>query len=512
MQAKALVADAYASDERFDLARRARMLGEALALYRAIEDRAGQARVLVNLGNTASNVADHVGALDYLHEAQEIADSLSDADLQRRVRGQMMGAHLDLGDLATALHHATIEWESAAGSDDAEIRLNACNGLGCVLVAMGDSGAGIDKLRESMCYIDRIEPPAHKAHMHSQALADLALAHLAQGEAADALRCAQQGAEVAKTIDHAPLVALNQVYAGRASVALGDPALALQTLEPALALARHLGLKTLEIQARYELSSAFGLLGRNVEALDAYRAAHSLEKDAGKDEAFRRTEFLRARTEIALNRREREDAERVLFTVLPKVIATRMRGGEERIADEILDASVLFIDIVGFTALSTCTPPRELLGMLERVFSEFDRLTASFGLEKIKTIGDAYMAVGGALAPTPDHLERAGHLAQAMLKAMERIRVETGTDLAIRIGLHAGAAIAGVIGASRLSYDLWGETVNLASRLESSSLPGRIHVSESVAQRLAGVFAMEPRNALQLKGFGEIRTCFLNPR
>ena len=186
-----------------------------------------------------------------------------------------------------------------------------------------------------------------------------------------------------------------------------------------------------------------------------------------------------------------------------------MKEGEGRIADEVHDVSLLFADLVGFTALSTRVDPRGLLDLLERIFSEFDRLTVSYELEKVKTIGDAYMAVGGALACTHAHLNQCARLAIAMLRAVERIGAETGHALAIRIGIHAGPAIAGVIGTNRLSYDLWGETVNFASRLESSGLPGRIHVSAAVAQRLQGAFHLQPRGSVRLKGLGDQRTFFL---
>jgi class 3 adenylate cyclase len=183
-----------------------------------------------------------------------------------------------------------------------------------------------------------------------------------------------------------------------------------------------------------------------------------------------------------------------------------MKDGEARIADDLADVSVLFSDLVGFTGLATRVGARELLDLLDRIFSTFDQLADAHGLEKVKTIGDAYMAVGGALAASPDHLERSIRMGLDMLRAVERLGMEGAPGLAIRIGLHAGPAVAGVIGKRRLNYDLWGETVNLASRLESSGVPGRIHVSESVATRLAGAFTLEPRGVVAIKGLGEMRT------
>jgi class 3 adenylate cyclase len=187
-----------------------------------------------------------------------------------------------------------------------------------------------------------------------------------------------------------------------------------------------------------------------------------------------------------------------------------MTRGEGRIAEELADVSVLFADIAGFTKLSTHTAPRDLLTLLEQIFSEFDRLTGQFQLEKVKTIGDAYMAVGGALAPLPGHAENAVRLGLAMIAAIDTIRMAKGMPLAIRIGLHAGPVVAGVIGENRLAYDLWGESVNLASRLESSGAPGRIHVSAAVAERLRGTFDFEQRGTIELKGFGPVPTFFVS--
>ena len=511
-EAQALAQEAYGGETRFDFARRARLLARALEIRRTMDDHPGQVRVLLSLANTASNVADHIGALDYLHEAEQLADALRDPALSRQVRARMMATHLDLGDFETALRHATAEWESAAESEDAETRLMAINDLGCVQVEMGDHEAGIANIRLGMECLPSIAPGKRKTHLQAQSMADLANALVLQGNPAEALVCATQGAEFARAIDLRPLVALNLLYAGRAAIGLAEPGAAIRSLEQALEMASSMGLKTLQFQSHFELATAYGLLERHAEALANFRAAHTLEKATNRDEAFGRAEFLRARNEIEHARAARATAERVLFTVLPQVIATRIRDGEERIADEIQDASVLFADLVGFTALSTHTTPRDLLGLLEQVFAAFDQMTLRFQLEKIKTIGDAYMAVGGALVPAPDHLERCAGLAFAMLDAMDQIRTQTGAPLAIRIGLHAGPAIAGVIGTSRLSYDLWGETVNLASRLESSGMPGRVQVSASVADRLKQAYAIEPREAVILKGIGETRTFFLNLR
>ncbi|HSH91309.1 MAG TPA: adenylate/guanylate cyclase domain-containing protein [Ramlibacter sp.] len=508
-QANALLANEYGSEDRYDFAARAGKLAQALVLYRTMGDKAGQVKVLALLANVASNVADHVGALDYLREAGLVA--AGDEELDRVVRGQMGIVLLELGDLPAALDHATAEWNRCADAPDPETCLMAHNGLGCVLIDMGRYDEGIGKIRSGIDHLQQMPAGKRKTHCLAQSLADLAKGLIGAGDAGAALVQADEGAIVAAGIDHAPLVALNRLYAGRAAIALGKPEIAIDRLQPAIELAKQMGLRSTELQARFELASALAAQGRHQEAYESYRTAHAMEKEVRRDEAFRRAEFLRARAEIEQAQKEKEESERILFSVLPKAIATRMSRGEARIADEIEDVSVLFADLVGFTALSTTMTPRDLLELLERVFHEFDRLAADHQLEKVKTIGDAYMVVGGALHSGPGHLERSAHLAMAMLRSVERLAAETGLALSIRIGLHAGPAIAGVIGRDRLSYDMWGETVNLASRLESSGVPGRIHVASSDGERLRNAFKLEPRGPIALKGFGDVETCFVSP-
>ena len=494
-----------------DIATRIRALSEALAAHREAGDAAAECAALTKLGNLAINLADLPGALDYLHQADEISLRLEDADLQREVAGQLAFVHAELGDLDTALALTRRGYERDSRAADPEVRLLAINGLGCLLSASGEHDEGIARLNEADAVIAALPPGRRREHLLSQSNADLSDALLRAGKQREALERAERGAAHAEGIDHAPLVMLNRFYAGRAALALRDAPLAAERLESAAAMASSMGHKSQESQARISLADALESLGRHGEALAAYRSGHRLEREIRRDQAAQRIEFRRSQREIEAAHREKENADRVLFAVLPPAIARRMKQGEGRIADEVADVSIMFADLVGFTPLASRTGAAELLGMLDRIFTAFDGLVEAARLEKIKTIGDAYMVVGGALDASPDHLERCARVAREMLAAVERIAHEGGPRLAIRIGLHTGPAIAGVIGKQRLSFDLWGETVNFASRLESSGTPGRVHVSGEVARRLAHAFAFEPRGAVAIKGIGEVETFFLAP-
>ena len=203
--------------------------------------------------------------------------------------------------------------------------------------------------------------------------------------------------------------------------------------------------------------------------------------------------------------------ERLLLAILPPSVAERLRRGETTIADSFDEMTVLFADLVGFTALSSRLSAAEVVRVLNDVFSTYDELADRHGLEKIKTIGDAYMAVGG-VAPHPggrDHAEAVAETALEMVHATERLAAGWGYDLGVRVGVHAGPTVAGVIGMRKFIYDVWGDAVNKASRMESHGVPGRVQVTEETYRRLRSAFEFERRGTIDVKGLGRITTYFL---
>jgi len=217
--------------------------------------------------------------------------------------------------------------------------------------------------------------------------------------------------------------------------------------------------------------------------------------------------LARVRTHLALDHLHREN-QRLLLNVLPAPIAEKLKKHVGIIAERFDDVSVLFADIVGFTPLSARLSPTELLELLNRVFSDFDELAGRQGLEKIKTIGDSYMVAGGLPEPHPDHLASMASLALAMHETIRQVGNDFG-GLSLRVGLNVGSVIAGVIGIRKFIYDVWGDTVNTASRLESHGEAGRVHVSDAVFLRLQDRFVFEPRGTIELKGRGPMNTYFL---
>ena len=208
--------------------------------------------------------------------------------------------------------------------------------------------------------------------------------------------------------------------------------------------------------------------------------------------------------------REKARSETLLLNILPQSIVNRMRKGEMVIADRIGEATIAFCDLVGFTTLSQELTADRTIDFLNKIFSEFDRLAAEFGVEKIKTIGDAYMVAAGIPEAQSNHADRIASLAPRMLGAVSAIAKSTELKLEARIGIHTGPITAGVIGTHKFVYDVWGDTVNTASRMESQSLPGRIQVSAATRAALGDRFKLERRGIIEVKGKGMMETYFLN--
>jgi len=251
-----------------------------------------------------------------------------------------------------------------------------------------------------------------------------------------------------------------------------------------------------DFAARTEVTTSdeIGQLGERFNEMAATIQHHSENLEGLVEE---RTSELQA---------EKQTSERLLLNVLPSPIADRLRHGESLIVDRFDAVSVMFADLVGFTALSAVTTPEALVTMLNELFSMFDTLAEKHGLEKIKTIGDAYMVVAGVPQPIADHAVAIAHMAIDMQDGIAEYAARVGRPLSIRIGIHSGSVVAGVIGTKKFIYDLWGDTVNTASRMESHGAPGKIHVSEVTYRLLEAQFDFEAPRSIEIKGKGAMTT------
>jgi adenylate cyclase len=220
--------------------------------------------------------------------------------------------------------------------------------------------------------------------------------------------------------------------------------------------------------------------------------------------------FAQGRQDALTALRAAQDrAENLLLNILPRTIADKLKADPKTIADQFTAASILFADVAEFTRLSERLSPAEVVGVLDRLFRHFDTLAERYDVEKIKTIGDCYMVAAGVPSPRPDHAHALAALALDMLDAMRSREIAGDLGMELRVGINSGPVVAGVIGRKRFLYDLWGDAVNTASRMESHGTPGRIQITRATYELINDAFVCEPRGTVPIKGKGELETWYL---
>ena len=260
-------------------------------------------------------------------------------------------------------------------------------------------------------------------------------------------------------------------------------------------------IKCIEIGADDYLPKPFNPVLLKARIFSCFEKKRLRELDRERMEALNQE---KSRLEV-----EQLKTEKLMLNILPRPIAERLKRGEKNISGSYPDVSILFSDLVGFTQMSSQISATDLVKLLNDLFTRFDKRADALGLEKIKTIGDAYMAVGGLPIPRPDHAELCADMALGMFMDLDDFNRENGKSLAMRIGINSGPVVAGVIGFTKFSYDLWGNTVNTASRMESTSQKGKAQVSPSTYAALQTSFNMADAGVVQCKGIGEVQTHFL---
>ncbi len=453
----------------------------ALAMFEELGDRRGAANVMGNIGNTYVYLSDYAKALEYISRALAIQAELGNKSGVALWTGNIGSVYKSQGEHASALPF----FEKALSLSQSIGELSMCAAW---LSAMGGSYAAMKQYDKSREYL-------------SQAL-ELRRTDLATNNG----------------------VATLLLELGRVEIEEQNTEKAARLLEEARALAHELGEKAQEYQAHEGLAEVYELSGNFEQAYRHHKLFHSLSKEVQSEEARKKAEQIEQQHRVAeMERRqatERAAAEAtttLLHKVLPSQVAERLLNGE-RVADYFQIISILFIDIVGFTPIAARMPAKAVLGFLNYVFGEFDRVMKKHGVQKIKTIGDGYMAVSGAPVECSDHAER---LARAALELMADIQLPDdirktlpkGSVFHLRMGLHTGSAFAGIVGDEGFVYDVYSDAVNLAARMESSGEPGKIHCSEEFAYHLQNrdeSFVFEERGEIEVKGKGVMRTYFLS--
>ncbi len=296
-----------------------------------------------------------------------------------------------------------------------------------------------------------------------------------------------------------------------------NPETAVTMIKEAIDTMTDLNMRANLPNAYESLSQVFENVGRMDEALQAHKNYHKIFIEIQGEKTKQAAEQQDSRYQLGLERARSQASEQVLHRVLPSSIAERLTRGEE-VADHYENISVFFSDIVGFTPMASRMSPHDVISLLNFLFETFDRIMERHGCEKIKTIGDGYMAVAGAPEPCENHAERIVQASLALLAELElpesiKSALPSGSSLQLRIGLHCGPAIAGIVGVNRFVYDVYSDTVNTAARMESHGMPGRIHCSADFAEQLRSrqaPYILEDRGELEIKGKGTMRTYFLN--
>lgn len=476
------------------------------------------------------------------------------------------GIYQDLGDTEQALTYYEKAYTIFERLHEITGQSRVLNGLAVLLERTGEYGESLEYSKRSLA----LHRSMHNVLGEARALNDMGSVLYRMGEYAEALECHELSLALRRQSNNPPSEITSLLNLGMVYTQLNEFARAHTLLLAALDLAQSIGAKPKICDIHHALSESFERSGAIEKAFEHYKLFHTFKEEVlsaetatkvrqlhttiaieqsereAEFERVRNKELAAANTEISrqmeiLDEQARnielnnivleeknlviaqmhEESERLLLNILPKPIAERLKQGEQTIAEHFENVTVLFADIVGFTTLSAQISPRELVQVLDTLFSDFDALAERHGLEKIKTIGDAYMAVSGLPEARTDHAQAAAQMALDMQRVIKNFSVENfkenfsasgatiTTELKIRIGLHTGAVVAGVIGKKKFTYDLWGDTVNIASRMESHGEPGKIHCSETVYSNLRKTFRFEKREALSIKGKGMMQTYFL---
>jgi class 3 adenylate cyclase/Tfp pilus assembly protein PilF len=539
---------------KFDLAQE--HIVKALYLFERLEDSTSAARARMAMAATHWSTGNFDLALTNAFAGMKVLEA-EDDEFTGWGWNIMGGIHQSIGDVDKAVEYfdKSLTAFEKIGSILGQARV--MNGMAVALESIGDFE---ESLKFSQKALDM-----HRAGGNplgeARALNDMGSAYFRMQRLDEAKMHHEQSLALRRSISNRASEITSLLNLGIVHTALREFAKAHTHLLTALELAQEIGAKPKIYEIHHALSDSFERAGQIEKAFEHYKRFHDLKEEVLSNETSTRLRHLQ--TNLATEKAERDteierlknhelaeanaeierqmaildeqatnieianavleeqnmtiaqmhqESERLLLNVLPNAIAKRLKQGEKIIADSFENVTVLFADIVGFTQLSARTSPPELVEMLDAIFSDFDALAEKYGLEKIKTIGDCYMVVGGVPLPRADHAHAVSRMALEMQGAIKRLSDATNANLRIRIGIHTGAVVAGVIGKKKFSYDLWGDTVNTASRMESHGEPDTVHISQAVFELLKNDFACQERGEQEIKGKGRMKTYFLTSR
>jgi adenylate cyclase len=477
----------------------------ALAMFEELDDRASMAVIAGNIGNVHLSTGDYPTALEHYHCALAMHEVLGDHSGVARAISNIGGVHEIVGDFQAALEHfqRALAMYEEMGDRNGEARVTS--NMGVAYGNVSDHSAALKHFYHALAIHEDLGEPGSV----SWVLGNIASALLAIGQ--DAKAAAILDRQSSLSMDD-PMV-LSRHHCNRATIDErgGDFDSARAQLLQALSIVNEVGVRGRVAEVQKELrdlaqkrNDFAGFIEHNAEFL------RITEEIRGK-EATQKLTMMAAERKMDAERREHEKQRSVLYATLPRHVADRVIRGEDVSSDHFDHAAVMFLDIVGFTSHTSTMPPAEVVKLLEHIFSTIDGICETHNVVKVKTIGDSYMCFRG----DADAATNALSIARVGIAVMHgAFTWRDGEMIQFRGGMHIGTATAGVIGTQRLQYDVWGDTVNVASRLEGTSEPGRIHVSEAFADVLRSSSDPAPYNLIQrgeveIKGKGAMTTYWL---
>ncbi|MBX7154845.1 MAG: adenylate/guanylate cyclase domain-containing protein [Candidatus Kapaibacterium sp.] len=515
-------------------------LNSSLLLSEEIADKAGIAKALGSIGSVHQNLSDYPKALEYYGKALSIAEELGNKAGVATKLGNIGSVHQNLSDYPKALEYygkALSMFEELGNKAGVSIWLG---NIGIVHQNLSDYPKALEYYGKALTIAEELGNKAEVAAW----LGNIGSVHQNLSDYPKALEYYGKALTIAEELGNKAGVAnhLGNIGAAYSTVEFEgfDAVKAEEFLLKALAISTEIGAKSYLVGFHKTLSELYEHEKRWEEAF-AQNKKHIAIKDEINIEEVKKQESIREQQKAIEIERTRATAEKnILNNILPEEITTRLIKGENPIADHFDSVSILFMDIVDFTRISTTITAQQLVHLLNAIFTAADGVMREFGLEKIKTIGDAYMAVAGAPVIQEDHTHRAAHAALKLLDVMQnlvvtfpeeygdRTWIESIPEIQVRIGVHCGPAAAGVVGENKFLYDLWGDAVNTASRMESHGEAGRIHVSEEFVIHLTQTLSkgdalltdtpsllgkvgmgLIERDEIEMKGKGMMRTYFL---
>jgi adenylate cyclase len=507
---------------------------EALAVFEENPgNEAEQCKGYFGLGNFYWNIGIRDKGIHYYTKSYEISKAAGLAHMEARALGFLATSYYDVKEYETALTYYQEVIKVYERLNDSVSIARTKIAMGCIFRELGDLLKALDYLNSGA----QISAEANYSMGLARAHNEMAKTYSILKENEKALVFYQQSLELRKKMDQKQGIISTQLDMAKFYMDNNLFDQAVTQIQEALTLAQSFDAKS-KIQRAYELlyliyeakndiEQAYNYFKRyhtiknEIDLSDAEAKLNNISLSLKADQAEKETQIIKEKNQelAAINQKleetnfaldhEKQRSEKLLLNILPESIALRLKNGEKLIADSFREVTVLFADIVGFTKLSSELTPDKLVKFLNRIFLSFDELIALHQVEKIKTIGDAYMVVSGIPNQVDRQMERMVDMALDMIEELKKISAELSHPVGVRIGIHCGPAVAGVIGSSKFSYDIWGDTVNLASRMESNGESGAINVTEAIYYALKDRYLFEDRGLIQVKGKGEIKSFFL---